>query len=159
MDPARQLVHLSLSVADGVLSRTLDVVRLVDGLLVSSAQSNAVDARSSARESWPDEEPGDLSAAASALRSRGADAGSSATPARRAAARKASATRATATKTTAQKAAVKKAAVKKTPAKRAAATKTAAKTSTAKTTTAKKAPAQRASAKKTAKKTAKKATS
>lgn len=152
MDPARQLVHLSLSVADGVLSRTLDVVRLVDGLLVSSAQSNAVDARSSARESWPDEEPGDLSAAASALRSRGADAGSSATPARRAAARKASATRATATKTTAQKAAVKKAAVKKTPAKRAAGTKTAAKTTTAKTTTAKKAPAQRASAKKTAKK-------
>ena len=147
MDPARQLVHLSLSVADGVLSRTLDVVRLVDGLLVSSAQSNAVDARSSARESWPDEEPGDLSAAASALRSRGADAGSSASPARRAAARKASATRATATKTTAQKAAVKEAAVKKTPAKRAAATKTAAKTSTAK-----KAPAQRASAKKTAKK-------
>lgn len=152
MDPARQLVHLSLSVADGVLSRTLDVVRLVDGLLVSSAQSNAVDARSSARESWPDEEPGDLSAAASALRSRGADAGSSPTPARRAAARKASATPATATKTTAQKAAVKKAAVKKTPAKRAAGTKTAAKTTTAKTTTAKKAPAQRASAKKTAKK-------
>lgn len=137
MDPARQLAHLSLSVAEGVLTRTLDVVRLVDGLLVSTAQSNASDART-AGDAWPAEESGDLTSAASALRARA----SNDAPAGRPAARKVAAK-----KTAATTPATKEAGTTTSPAKRSSAKKTAAKKTATKKTAATK-PAPKAAAKK-----------
>ena len=140
MDPARQLAHLSLSVAVGVLTRTLDVVRLVDGLLVSTAQSNASDARA-AGEAWPAEESADLTSAASALRARAwTDA-----PAGRPAARKVAAK-----KTAATTPATKKAGTTTSPAKRSSAKKPAAKKTTTKKPTTKKPATKRTATKKTA---------
>lgn len=140
MDPARQLAHLSLSVAEGVLTRTLDVVRLVDGLLVSTAQSNASDARA-AGEAWPAEESGDLTSAASALRARA----SNDAPAGRPAARKVAAK-----KTAATTPATKKAGTTTSPAKRSSAKKPAAKKTTTKKPTTKKPATKRTATKKTA---------
>ena len=129
MDPARQLAHLSLSVAEGVLTRTLDVVRLVDGLLVSTAQSNASDART-AGEAWPAEESGDLTSAASALRARA----SNDAPAGRPAARKVAAKKTTTKKPAAKKTTTKKPAAKRTATKKTAATKPAPKAAAKKST-------------------------
>ena len=140
MDPARQLAHLSLSVAEGVLTRTLDVVRLVDGLLVSTAQSNASDARA-AGEAWPAEESGDLTSAALALRARG----SNDAPAGRPAARKVAAK-----KTAATTPATKKAGTTTSPAKRSSAKKPAAKKTTTKKPAAKRTATKRTATKKTA---------
>lgn len=140
MDPARQLAHISLSVAEGVLTRTLDVVRLVDGLLVSTAQSNASDARA-AGEAWPAEESGDLTSAASALRARA----SNDAPAGRPAARKVAAK-----KTAATTPATKKAGTTTSPAKRSSAKKPAAKKTTTKKPTTKKPATKRTATKKTA---------
>lgn len=129
MDPARQLAHLSLSVAEGVLTRTLDVVRLVDGLLVSTAQSNASDART-AGEAWPAEESGDLTSAASALRARA----SNDAPAGRPAARKVAAKKTTTKKSPAKQSSAKKPAAKRTATKKTAATKPAPKAAAKKST-------------------------
>ena len=129
MDPARNLLHLGLSTADTVLSRTLDVVRLIDGFVVATAAPPARE--ESTRSRWPDPEEGDLGAASEALLARHVSvhpphirdaalrpvAEPSVTP-------PAPASTAPAKKTPAKKAPAKKTAAKKAPAKKAAATKT-----------------------------------
>lgn len=120
VDPVRQIAHVYLSVADAVLSRSLDVVRLVDGLLVSTAQVNV--ATDESREAWPEEETGDLSTVSAALRSKAVPEGT------RPAATKA--TKATAGRPAPQRTAPRKAAQKKTPTKRTPAKKSPATKST-----------------------------
>lgn len=147
MDPVRKLAHLYLSVTAEVLSRSLDVVRVADTLLVASAQSNASQARSATTESaWPEEETGDLDAAASALRARSEPPAEATT--RRPAAKKTATKKATskpAAKKTAKKLAAKKPAAKKPAAKKPAAKKPAAKkTATKKSATTKPAAAKKA---------------
>ncbi|WP_370892794.1 hypothetical protein [Janibacter sp. GXQ6167] len=143
MDPARHLLHLGLSTTDAVLSRTLDVVRLVDGLVVATASPAREEGAPSA---WPDPEEGDLGAASEALLARQVSVHP---PHIRDAARRSVNEPA---KTTAEKTApAKKAApAKKTAARKAPAKRAAAKKSASAASAAKKAPAKRTGAKKTA---------
>ena len=157
MDPVRGLIHLGLKTTEATLDRVLDVVRLVDTMLVSSAVP-PVRERTDSTPTWPQEEQGDLDALSTALRERAvADEVSTApvtgptesTPATKRPARKAPARRSTstaaknaATKTSAApaKATARKAPAKKSvPAKRATAKKASAKKASAKKATAKKA--------------------
>ncbi len=156
MDPARSLVHLGLGLAETFLERSLDVVRLVDGLVVAGGKDEPSSTDGGRR--WPDEEEGDLDIVTTVLRSRAGEpaveTGESRATASRAAFR-ASASR------PAKKAATKKSAAKRAPAKKAAAKKASAETPAPKATMApaKKAPAKKAAAKKPAAKTATKAAS
>lgn len=148
MDPVRGLIHLGLKTTEATLDRVLDVVRLVDTMLVSSAVP-PVRERTDSTPTWPQEEQGDLDALSTALRERAvADEVSTApvtgptasTPATKRPARKAPARRSTSTaakkaatkkSAPAKKATVKKAATKKAaPAKKSAAKKSAAKKAT-----------------------------
>lgn len=148
MDPVRGLIHLGLKTTEATLDRVLDVVRLVDTMLVSSAVP-PVRERTDSTPTWPQEEQGDLDALSTALRERAvADEVSTApvtgptapTPATQRPARKAPARRSTSTaakkaatkkSAPAKKATVKKAATKKAaPAKKSAAKKSAAKKAT-----------------------------
>lgn len=130
MDPVRGLIHLGLKTTEATLDRALDVVRLVDTMLVSSAVP-PVRERTDSTPTWPQEEQGDLDALSTALRERavadevltapvtGPTASTPATkrPARKAPARGSTSTAAkkAATKKSApaKKATVKKAATKK----------------------------------------------
>ncbi|MHA7127590.1 hypothetical protein ACRTEC_14565 [Janibacter indicus] len=153
MDPVRGLIHLGLKTTEATLDRALDVVRLVDTMLVSSAVP-PVRERTDSTPTWPQEEQGDLDALSTALRERAvADEVSTApvtgptasTPATKRPARKAPARRSTST--AAKKAATKKSApAKKATVKKAATKKAApAKKSAAKKATTTKAAASPAS--------------
>lgn len=105
MDPVRGLIHLGLKTTEATLDRVLDVVRLVDTMLVSSAVP-PVRERTDSTPTWPQEEQGDLDALSTALRERAvADEVSTApvtgptesTPATKRPARKAPARRSTST--------------------------------------------------------------
>lgn len=148
MDPVRGLIHLGLKTTEATLDRALDVVRLVDTMLVSSAVP-PVRERTDSTPTWPQEEQGDLDALSTALRERAvADEVSTApvtgptasTPATKRPARKAPARRSTST--AAKKAATKKSA----PAKKA----TVKKAATKKAAPAKKSAAKKATTAKTA---------
>ena len=69
MDPVRGLIHLGLKTTEATLDRVLDVVRLVDTMLVSSAVP-PVRERTDSTPTWPQEEQGDLDALSTALRER-----------------------------------------------------------------------------------------
>lgn len=153
MDPVRGLIHLGLKTTEATLDRALDVVRLVDTMLVSSAVP-PVRERTDSTPTWPQEEQGDLDALSTALRERAvADEVSTAPvtgptpspPATKRPARKAPARRSTST--AAKKAATKKSAPAKKATVKKAATKKAA---PAKKATAKKATAKKATTAKTA---------
>lgn len=153
MDPLRGVIHLGLKLTEATLDRALDVVRLVDTMLVSSAVP-PVRERTDSTPTWPQEEQGDLDALSTALRERAvADEVSTApvtgptasTPATKRPARKAPARGSTST--AAKKAATKKSApAKKATVKKAATKKAApAKKSAAKKATTTKAAASPAS--------------
>lgn len=153
MDPVRGLIHLGLKTTEATLDRALDVVRLVDTMLVSSAVP-PVRERTDSTPTWPQEEQGDLDALSTALRERAvADevltapvtGPTASTPATKRPARKAPARRSTST--AAKKAATKKSApAKKATVKKAATKKAApAKKSAAKKATTTKAAASPAS--------------
>lgn len=161
MDPVRGLIHLGLKTTEATLDRALDVVRLVDTMLVSSAVP-PVRERTDSTPTWPQEEQGDLDALSTALRERavadevltapvtGPTASTPATkrPARKAPARRSTSTAAKrSTSTAAKKAATKKSApAKKATVKKAATKKAApAKKSAAKKATTTKAAASPAS--------------
>ena len=64
MDPLRTMLHLGLSLTQATLTRTLEVVQLVDTLVVAGADTESPEGR----RAWPDEEVGDLGAGSAALR-------------------------------------------------------------------------------------------
>ena len=108
MDPLRGLIHLGLKVTETTLDRALDVVRLADTLLVTTATTPTSD-RETVESVWPEEEQADLDALSSTLRARDEGGAGAAT-----------------------KAPSKKAAAKKVPAKKIVAKKAPAKTATKK---------------------------
>lgn len=154
MDPVRGMIHLGLKLTETTLDRALDVIRLADTLLVSTAASSQRE-RSADEQAWPDEEQADLDALSATLRARkavseGGDAKVSTAPERRtpprrkpAPARQGGVTKATPARkgaasakraTPGKKAAATKTAKKATPVKKAAATKTAKKATPVKKT-------------------------
>lgn len=139
MDPLRGLIHLGLKVTETTLDRALDVVRLADTLLVTTAATPPSD-RETGESVWPEEEQADLDALSSTLRAR--DEGGAG-----------AATKAPSKKAAAKKVPAKKTVAKKAPAKTAtkkAPTKTATKKTVTRKTPAKKASAKKAPVKKTA---------
>lgn len=73
MDPVRGVIHLGLKLTETTLDRALDVVRLVDTLLVSTAVPPV---RERDDESpWPAEEQADLDALSATLRARAVPTG------------------------------------------------------------------------------------
>lgn len=139
MDPLRGLIHLGLKVTETTLDRALDVVRLADTLLVTTAATPTSD-RETVESVWPEEEQADLDALSSTLRAR--DEGGAG-----------AATKAPSKKAAAKKVPAKKTVAKKAPAKTAtkkAPTKTATKKTVTRKTPAKKASAKKAPVKKTA---------
>ncbi|MFF5324442.1 hypothetical protein ACWDHH_11040 [Janibacter hoylei] len=139
MDPLRGLIHLGLKVTETTLDRALDVVRLADTLLVTTATTPTSD-RETVESVWPEEEQADLDALSSTLRAR--DEGGAG-----------AATKAPSKKAAAKKVPAKKTVAKKAPAKTAtkkAPTKTATKKTVTRKTPAKKASAKKAPVKKTA---------
>lgn len=139
MDPLRGLIHLGLKVTETTLDRALDVVRLADTLLVTTATTPTSD-RETVESVWPEEEQADLDALSSTLRARDEGGAGAAT---KAPSKKAAAKKAPAKKIVAKKAPVKTA-TKKAP------TKTATKKTVTRKTPAKKASAKKAPVKKTA---------
>ncbi|MGO4132298.1 hypothetical protein AB4Y78_06620 [Janibacter sp. RAF52] len=121
MDPLRGLIHLGLKVTETTLDRALDVVRLADTLLVTTAATPPSD-RETGESVWPEEEQADLDALSSTLRARDEGGAGAATkaPSKKAAAQK------TAKKVPAKKTAAKKTVTRKTPVKKAPVKKTAA---------------------------------
>ena len=121
MDPLRGLIHLGLKVTETTLDRALDVVRLADTLLVTTATTPTSD-RETVESVWPEEEQADLDALSSTLRARDEGGAGAATkaPSKKAAAQK------TAKKVPAKKTAAKKTVTRKTPVKKAPVKKTAA---------------------------------
>ena len=150
MDPLRGLIHLGLKVTETTLDRALDVVRLADTLLVTTAATPTSD-RETVESVWPEEEQADLDALSSTLRARDEGGAGAATkaPSKKAAAQKTAAKKVLAKKVPAKKVPAKKTAAKKTAAKKAPA-KTGAKKTGAKKTVTRKAPAKKAPARKTA---------
>ena len=143
MDPLRGLIHLGLKVTETTLDRALDVVRLADTLLVTTATTPTSD-RVTVESVWPEEEQADLDALSSTLRARDEEGAGAATkaPSKKAAAQK-----------TAKKVPAKKTAAKKAPAKTAtkkAPARTATKKTAAKKTVTRKTPVKKAPVKKTA---------
>lgn len=146
MDPVRGLIHLGLKTTETALDRALDVIRLADTLLVSTAVPAL---REQGREEpvWPEEEQADLDAMSATLRARrpapggeGPDTDSPATtPVKKAPAKKVAAKKSTA--------ATKKTAAKKAPATKATGAK---KASTKKSSAPKKAPTKKATTTKAA---------
>lgn len=134
MDPLRGLIHLGLKVTETTLDRALDVVRLADTLLVTTAATPPSD-RETGESVWPEEEQADLDALSSTLRARDEGGVGAATkaPSKKAAAQKVPAKKTvakkapgkTATKKAPTKTATKKTVTRKTPAKKASAKKTA----------------------------------
>lgn len=127
MDPLRGLIHLGLKVTETTLDRALDVVRLADTLLVTTATTPTSD-RETVESVWPEEEQADLDALSSTLRARDEGGAGAATkaPSKKAAAQKVPAKKApakTATKKAPTKTATKKTVTRKTPAKKASAKK------------------------------------
>lgn len=128
MDPLRGLIHLGLKVTETTLDRALDVVRLADTLLVTTAATPTSD-RETVESVWPEEEQADLDALSSTLRARDEGGAGAATkaPSKKAAAQKVPAKKAPAKtgtkKTGAKKTVTRKAPSKKTPAKKASAKK------------------------------------
>ncbi|MGO4244530.1 hypothetical protein AB4028_11390, partial [Janibacter sp. RAF20_2_2] len=110
MDPLRGLIHLGLKVTETTLDRALDVVRLADTLLVTTAATPPSD-RETGESVWPEEEQADLDALSSTLRARDEGGAGAATkaPSKKAAAQK------TAKKVPAKKTAAKKTVTRKTP--------------------------------------------
>ncbi|EKA60594.1 hypothetical protein B277_11475 [Janibacter hoylei PVAS-1] len=139
MDPLRGLIHLGLKVTETTLDRALDVVRLADTLLVTTATTPTSD-RETVESVWPEEEQADLDALSSTLRARDEGGAGAAT---KAPSKKAAAKKVPAKKIVAKKAPVKTA-TKKAP------TKTATKKTVTRKTPAKKASAKKAPVKKTA---------
>ncbi len=126
MDPLRGLIHLGLKVTETTLDRALDVVRLADTLLVTTAATPPSD-RETGESVWPEEEQADLDALSSTLRARDEGGAGAATkaPSKKAAAQKVPAKKASA-KTATKKTGAKKTVTRKAPAKKAPARKTAA---------------------------------
>ena len=120
--------------------QALDVVRLADTLLVTTATTPTSD-RETVESVWPEEEQADLDALSSTLRARDEGGAGAATkaPSKKAAAQKVPAKKAPA-----------KTATKKTGAKKTGAKKTEAKKTVTRKAPAKKAPAKKAPVKKTA---------